>query len=710
MKLRDNNVEIEKHGDFDSINFRASTNNNYHIFKMLTTYSNPIESVVREYTSNCFDSHKRANVDKPVVVRIKRDDGYYIEFEDFGTGLTKEQVRDVFTVIGESDKRHSNDEIGGFGIGAKSACGYLRGTDLNGFIVDTYVDGTHYSYLITEESNKVTMNNVYTGETERSNGTIVRIPFLDSDLYSFKNAVKTQLLYFDNIQYQGLLPNIDYTIVKGDHFVISSKRDELGNYNSLKNSLHACIGQVAYPLDFSQLSIGSYSNKASVPIALKFDVGEIDVTPKREQIEYNDRTIQVIEDKITKCFGELQEMLQDQHENVDNIEDSLKHLTNLYKLNIADEFEIKYPKHFDYDPVIYLPDGGFIESYIYGSVYNIGYSLYNNYKTSNGRSKSGLSINEDALYYIPEDENASHKKNRWIGKDTGQNTITLLNKSKNFNLFDTSIDEEDIYKAIDSLCDIKDYRNVSVPKDFEQNKNTSTKSTTKKSRDKDEFPIKYLDLESSWNRSTMKESNIDTSHTYVYGARADDNNLKLLSDLKFKFRNYNDSFDNMFVVLKIAKSRFSIFEDLPHSYHIDEFLSEKNKIIRRYLNATEYKYKYSNERIRSDGYDTIASTILNDYFPDLVKQHNTIIDKMIYGGNKYDSLYNYFRDTKDFKRVYTANDLRQAIEDQLPLLERLKRYSTSYKRWNEGAKQDFINYIESKNLVHPLLYIKKNKN
>lgn len=707
MKLRDNNVEIEKHGDFDSIDFRASTNNNYHIFKMLTTYSNPIESVVREYTSNCFDSHKRANVDKPVVIRIKKDDGYYVEFEDFGTGLTKEQVKDVFTVIGESDKRDSNDEIGGFGIGAKSACGYLRGIDLNGFIVDTYVDGTHYSYLITEESNKVTMNNVYTGDTERSNGTIVRIPFLDSDLHSFKSAVNTQLLYFDNIQYQGLLPNIDYTIVKGDHFVISSKRDQLNNYHSLKNSIHACIGQVAYPLDFSQLSIRQYSNKADVPVALKFDVGEIDVTPKREQIEYNDRTIQVIEDKITKCFGELQEMLQDQHENVDSIEDSLKHLTNPYKLNIVDEFEIKYPRHFDYDPVIYLPDGGFIESYTHGSVYNIGYSLYNNYNTLNGRSKSSLSINEDSLYYIPEDENASHKKNRWIGKDTGQNSVTLLNRNKNFNLFETSIDEEDIYKAIDSLCDIKDYQDINVP----ENKNTSTKSTTKKSRDKDEFPIKYLDLEGNWNRSTMKESNINTSHTYVYGARADDDNLKLLSDLRFKFRNYNNSFDNKFVVLKIAKSRFSIFEELPHSYHIEEFLSENNRIIRRYLNATEYKYKYTNEKIRSGGYSDIKSIILYDYFPTLVKKHNSIVDKMEYGGNKYDSLYSHFRDSeKSIDTVYTNGNLRQAIGEQLPLLDKLIRYTTSYKRWNEEAEQDFINYIESKNLVHPLLYIKKNKN
>jgi len=42
------------------------------LFEMMSKslYSNPIGSIVREITSNCFDSHKEANVDDPVIVSL----------------------------------------------------------------------------------------------------------------------------------------------------------------------------------------------------------------------------------------------------------------------------------------------------------------------------------------------------------------------------------------------------------------------------------------------------------------------------------------------------------------------------------------------------------------------------------------------------------------------------------------------------------------
>ena len=41
------------------------------VFQIFTRnmYSNPIGSIVREITSNCFDSHVEAKVNAPVVIR-----------------------------------------------------------------------------------------------------------------------------------------------------------------------------------------------------------------------------------------------------------------------------------------------------------------------------------------------------------------------------------------------------------------------------------------------------------------------------------------------------------------------------------------------------------------------------------------------------------------------------------------------------------------
>src|SRR5437764_1238749 len=85
-------------------------------------YSNPIGSVVREITSNCFDANIEAGVDNPVVISKKydSDEGYSIEFQDRGIGLSGRRLVDVYMNYFSSTKRLDNTQIGGFGIGSKT--------------------------------------------------------------------------------------------------------------------------------------------------------------------------------------------------------------------------------------------------------------------------------------------------------------------------------------------------------------------------------------------------------------------------------------------------------------------------------------------------------------------------------------------------------------------------------------------------------------
>ena len=48
----------------------------------------------------------------------------FLSIRDFGTGLDDQQMVDVFIAFGNSTKTHSNDFIGGKGIGAKSPLAY----------------------------------------------------------------------------------------------------------------------------------------------------------------------------------------------------------------------------------------------------------------------------------------------------------------------------------------------------------------------------------------------------------------------------------------------------------------------------------------------------------------------------------------------------------------------------------------------------------
>ena len=54
-----------------STKMRLSENASSMVFQLFTknVYSNPIGTVVREITSNCFDSHVEAKVNAPIIIR-----------------------------------------------------------------------------------------------------------------------------------------------------------------------------------------------------------------------------------------------------------------------------------------------------------------------------------------------------------------------------------------------------------------------------------------------------------------------------------------------------------------------------------------------------------------------------------------------------------------------------------------------------------------
>lgn len=86
-------------------------------------YSNPFESFLRETISNAYDSHVEAKTNHPIILMIETKesynygdhDTYNISIRDYGVGISPERFQKIYTNIGSSTKRESNDYIGGWG-------------------------------------------------------------------------------------------------------------------------------------------------------------------------------------------------------------------------------------------------------------------------------------------------------------------------------------------------------------------------------------------------------------------------------------------------------------------------------------------------------------------------------------------------------------------------------------------------------------------
>lgn len=339
---KSNNLEITTIGGDDDEGIKAGIDKeNYgFVFQILSTkfYSNPIGSLIREITSNCFDSHIEAGVDDPVVIgRVyTTEEGYAITFKDVGVGLSPDRIVNVYMNYFSSTKRDNNNQLGGFGLGSKTPLSYA---DL--FYITTIHDGTKYELIYHKGETDPTLESIHGWETiittrtkwnddlemeeefeirekyplgiptSERNGTVIKVNIERSDLHNFEEELENQLTYFDNVYFNTWSINNDYDIYEGDYFKFRSDIDQ--NYTEI----HLCIEKVRYPIDFNKVNIPLEYQK--IPIALKFNIGEIQVTPNREAITYTKGITDIIQDKLRNAIIEIEELFAAQNPEVDNL-------------------------------------------------------------------------------------------------------------------------------------------------------------------------------------------------------------------------------------------------------------------------------------------------------------------------------------------------------------------------------------------------------
>lgn len=134
-------------------------------------YTNPHEAVVREYAANGIDAHEAAGVTHPVEVTLPSGFDPQLVIRDYGTGMSADEARGLFSTYGASNKRTLDDAIGGYGIGSKSAFAI---SDV--LTVETVKNGqkTRLTAVRTEDGPAIT--GLTTEMTGAASGTLVTIP------------------------------------------------------------------------------------------------------------------------------------------------------------------------------------------------------------------------------------------------------------------------------------------------------------------------------------------------------------------------------------------------------------------------------------------------------------------------------------------------------------------------------------------------------
>lgn len=297
MIINNNESQIEVIGDIQEFKTGIDPKNLELITTLLSSnlYSAPERSFIREIVSNAWDSQVEAGTtETPVLIKIGGD---YITIRDFGTGLSPERFKDVYCNIGSSTKRESNDYIGGFGIGKFSSLAVSDTVEIT-----SYYEGKAYYYIMLKDGNHITNNLVLVTDTKEKNGVEVTV-----------RNIKRINKYIEALSYITFFPNVYVdSSIYGATDINSVK---IKNYKtfacaSSKTYHKLLLGNVLYPLDCGSVNLPDedliFIRKIdNTGIAIKFNIGEVEVTPNRESIIYSDKTINLIKERIAEARKEV---------------------------------------------------------------------------------------------------------------------------------------------------------------------------------------------------------------------------------------------------------------------------------------------------------------------------------------------------------------------------------------------------------------------
>lgn len=321
MIIKDTETTLETIGNIqDEAQFKMRTSQK--AFQILSSlYSDKPLAIVRELGCNAMDSHiASGQPNRPFHIHVPNALEPWLTIQDFGTGISHENIYEIYSTYFASTKTNTNTQVGMLGLGSKSPFCY---TD-NFTITSNHIGVKRIYNAYFNAQGMPTIALASQEQTNDENGVSIQIPIKTKDIGDFAHAIYKAFRFFKT------KPNIS----GGDVNWNLNKPDFEGtfwqSYHDQHNQCVAIMGGVAYPIDIYKLDNDHYDIARKAGLVMQFNIGELDVTPSREALMYHDWVIAALNEKITLVKKDFVTKVEDQIKNSDNLLDAMK---ALYLLN-----------------------------------------------------------------------------------------------------------------------------------------------------------------------------------------------------------------------------------------------------------------------------------------------------------------------------------------------------------------------------------------
>jgi len=333
--------------DFPTVNCTIDPEDMRYISSLLrNNYSNTILATIRETYANAVDANKDNNL-SPESIEIKCPTSFDPTYSvrDFGSGLSRDQIFNLYSKFGKSTKRGSDASIGGFGIGRFAPLSYK-----DSFTVTSYYNGTKTIYSIyISEDNDTKIDQIFEEATTDKNGISISVAVSKNDINKFNQEISN---FFSNFEVLPNFLNIQTQIVKAEIVTSGNNwqiRKSVNGYSNYVVGEHGIImGGIFYPInpelvDISNLSAYAWTKYLNKLVFIA-DIGSVSLHHSRESLEYNKTTKAYLKSRYKDFWEEFTQSIKDKVAQFDCLRDAMSYyaeIKNTFPRNAFDSLELR---------------------------------------------------------------------------------------------------------------------------------------------------------------------------------------------------------------------------------------------------------------------------------------------------------------------------------------------------------------------------------
>ena len=305
-------------------------------------YANKIRAIIRELSTNAVDSHVAAGKEStPFDIHLPNSLEPWFSIRDYGTGLSHDQVTNIYTTYFESTKTDSNAFIGALGLGSKSPFSYT-----DNFTVTANKDGSKRIYTaFINEQGVPSIALMTDNDTDEPNG--VEVQFSVNDRYDFNKFAQEAQNVFTYFKLRPVVSGSSgfrfIDVVYADRDIIPGAHVIKSGYRSASST--AIMGNIAYPIsipDSDKSLSDSLKNMLNCNLELHFAIGELDFQASREGLSYIPSTIESIKRKLEAVSAQLSVRIAVEADKIENLWERAVYVNTRYGESLWSAAATKY--------------------------------------------------------------------------------------------------------------------------------------------------------------------------------------------------------------------------------------------------------------------------------------------------------------------------------------------------------------------------------